>query len=148
MKKLALLVFLLFPLHLHLHSESLKDKNYGNIIVSEVVSIYDADTFRVNIKDWPDLLGYRISIRLNGVDAPEMRGKCPKEKQLARQAKQITVAFLRASNVIELRNMRRGKYFRILADVYGDGKSLADHLISKTGFVREYSGGSRAGWCD
>jgi len=26
------------------------DKQYGSVIVSEVTSIYDADTFRVNIK--------------------------------------------------------------------------------------------------
>ncbi len=124
-----------------------KPKTFGNIIVDEVVSIYDADTFKINIKSWPDIVGYRMSIRLNGVDAPEMRGKCQEEKQQARKAKKITVEFLRSSKVVELRNMRRGKYFRILADVYGDGKSLAKALI-QSGLVRKYSGGSRRGWCD
>jgi len=30
------------------------DKRFGHVMVSEVTSIYDADTFRVNIKGWPD----------------------------------------------------------------------------------------------
>ncbi len=42
-----------------------KPKTFGNVTVDEVVSIYDADTFKVNIKGWPDIVGHRISIRLN-----------------------------------------------------------------------------------
>ena len=42
--------------------------------------------------------------------------------------------------------MQRGKYFRILADVYVDGISLADNLI-KAGHARVYDGGKRLGWC-
>ena len=42
--------------------------------------------------------------------------------------------------------MQRGKYFRILADVYIDGKNLADDLI-KAGHARSYDGGKRLGWC-
>jgi len=95
-----------------------KDKTYGSVIVSEVTSIYDADTFRVTIKDWPEIAGERIPIRIKGVDAPEIRGKGRNEKVAARKAKQFTVEALRSAKVIELRNMERGKYFRILADVF------------------------------
>jgi len=72
----------------------------------------------------------RIGIRVAGVDKPEMRGKCKQEKDLPRQAKQITVEALRSAKVIELRNTKRGKYFRIVADVYVDNKNLTDILIS------------------
>lgn len=51
-------------------------KGYGDVVVQDVVSIYDADTFRVNIAGWPDLIGTNISIRADGFDAPEIRGKC------------------------------------------------------------------------
>lgn len=121
-------------------------KDYGNITVSEVTSIYDADTFRVNIKGYPSIVGERIPIRVLGVDAPELRGKCESEKIKAREAKQFTVEALRSGKVVELRNIQRGKYFRILADVYIDGKSLADDLI-KSGHARVYDGGKRLGWC-
>jgi len=129
-----------------LQAESLSNKNYGSVVVSEVASIYDGDNFRANIKGYPDLLGYRISIRVNGVDTPEIRGKCEQEKILARKAKQFTVNALRNAKKIELFNMKRGKYFRIVADVYVDGISLADGLISNKLAV-PYEGGTKQDWC-
>ncbi|RDH84025.1 MAG: nuclease [endosymbiont of Galathealinum brachiosum] len=122
------------------------DKHFGDVVVSEVTSIYDADTFKVNIKGWPDVIGKRISVRVLGVDAPEIRGKCTSEKTAARLAKQFTVQFLRSGSYIELRNIKRGKYFRILADVFVDDQNLAKALImAKHG--RPYNGGKRQGWC-
>ena len=108
-----------------------KDKTYGNVAVSEITSIYDGDTFRANIKGYPTIIGERMSIRINGIDTPEMKGKGvdEEEKKLARKAKQFTVEKLRGAKKIELRNMKRGKYFRILADVYVDDKNLGDMLI-------------------
>jgi len=49
--------------------------------------------------------------------------------------------------VIELRDMQRGKYFRILANVYVDGKDLAQALIQE-GHARAYDGGKRGSWCN
>ncbi len=43
--------------------------------------------------------------------------------------------------------MERGKYFRILADVYGDDQSLSEALI-QAGHARPYDGGTREGWCN
>jgi len=125
---------------------SLKDTSYGSVIVSEITSIYDADTFRVNIKGWPGAVGQRMSVRVNGIDAPEIRGKCEEEKKLARLAKQFTVQLLRSGKVIELRNIKRGKYFRLLADVYVDNVNLSDALI-KTNYARLYDGGTKSNWC-
>jgi len=121
--------------------------NYGTVVVSEVTSIYDADTFRADIKGWPSVVGARMPIRVNGVDAPEIRGKCKEEKLAAREAKQFTVTMLRQAERIELRNIRRGKYFRLLADVYVDGKNLTTALI-EAGHARPYNGGTREGWCN
>lgn len=130
-----------------LDATSLRDKTYGSVVVSEVTSIYDGDTFRVNLDGYPDIIGTRIGIRVNGIDTPEMRGKCQKEKDLARAAKQLTVAQLRAAKKIELRNMKRGKYFRIVADVYVDGVNLGDLLIAKS-FAVVYDGGHKSkDWC-
>jgi len=119
---------------------------YGNIVINEISSIYDADTFRATIPGWPEIIGSRISIRVLGVDAPELRAKCEAEKIGARKAKKFTVQMLRSGKVIELRNIQRGKYFRILADVFVDGVSLGGELI-KGGFARVYDGGKRKGWC-
>lgn len=125
---------------------SASDKTYGYVIVDEVTSIYDGDTFRVNIHSWPTVSGERIPVRVNGIDTPEMRGKCQSEKDRARKAKQFTVQTLRTAKTIELRNIQRGKYFRLVADVYTDGKSLAEGLINKQFAVR-YDGGTKINWC-
>jgi endonuclease YncB( thermonuclease family) len=119
----------LIILLLCLLSFSVTAKDYGNATVSEVTSIYDADTFRVNLDGFSPIIGERIPVRVLGVDTPELRGKCESEKIKAREAKQFTVQVIRSAKTIELRNIQRGKYFRILADVFIDGKNLADNLI-------------------
>ena len=123
------------------------DRDFGSVRVDEVTSVYDADTFRVNIHGWPALIGENMPIRADGFDAPEIRGKCEKEKEGARVARELTVKALEDAKIIELRHMRRGKYFRIIADVYVDGQSLKE-LHLKAGTARPYSGGHREGWCD
>jgi endonuclease YncB( thermonuclease family) len=41
---------------------------YGTVTVSKVISVYDGDTFRVNIDSLPPIVGRNIPIRVNGVD--------------------------------------------------------------------------------
>jgi endonuclease YncB( thermonuclease family) len=125
---------------------SAKDKSFGNATVLEVTSIYDGDTFRANIEGFPAVIGEHMSIRINGIDTPELRGKCDKEKQLARLAKQFAVERLRAANSVVLKNIKRGKYFRLIADVYVDGVSLGEQLI-KQGHAVKYIGKAKQVWC-
>jgi endonuclease YncB( thermonuclease family) len=108
-------------------------------------SIYDGDTFRGTIKGWPPIIGEHIGIRIFGIDCPELKDKKPEIKEKARQAKQFTVDHLRKAKVIELKNLRRDKYFRILADVYVDGKNLGHELI-KQGHAKTYDGGTKEQW--
>lgn len=119
---------------------------YGNAVVDQVRTVYDGDTFFADIKGWPPVAGQHIGIRVYGIDTPEMRGKCPEEKELARKAKQRAVELLRAANTVELRNLRRDKYFRLLAEVYVDGKNLGDSLI-KEGLAVPYYGKTKTSWC-
>ena len=123
-------------------------QTYPNIIIDKVTSIYDGDTFRVNIDSYPIIIGQKMAIRVNGIDTPELRTKCKKEKLLARKAKKLTVSTLRGAKTIELRNLQRGKYFRIVADVYVDDKSLGDILI-RNNLAVKYDGGTKVkNWCE
>lgn len=119
---------------------------YGSVYVTSVGTIIDGDSFKVNINEWPGIVGKSITVRINDVDTPEMRGKCPSEKMAAREAKQYTASSLRAAQSVELRNIKRGKYFRLIADVYVDNESLGESLI-RANLARRYSGGKRASWC-
>ncbi len=120
-------------------------KIYGDAVVTEVTSIYDGDTFRCNLAGYPPIAGERISIRINGIDTPEMRDNRPAIKALARKAKQFTVQRLREGRRIVLRNMQRGKYFRIVADVYVDDSNLGQELIA-AGLAKSYDGGKKPKW--
>jgi len=129
-----------------LNAQSLKDIQYPDMVVEKVTSIYDGDTFRATIKGYPKIIGYRIPIRINRIDTPELRAKCKKEKQLALKAKQFTVSMLRKAKVIKLKHIKRGKYFRLIADVYVDGISIGNELL-KHHLAVIYNGGTKCNWC-
>jgi micrococcal nuclease len=119
--------------------------DYGSVRVDEVSSIYDGDTIRVSIHAWPAVAGERIPVRLYGIDTPEMSDKRPRVYKLARSAKQFSVAQLRGAKRIELRQMRRDKYFRLLAEVWVDGRNLSE-LLLKAGLAKPYFGGKKVSW--
>ncbi len=108
-----------------------------------VVSCYDADTCRIDLPrsafndDWAyDLFGHNIPIRVEGIDTPEIRGKCQKEKDLAYEARDLVRGLLDNAQSITLTiddNPKevRGKYFRIVGRLIADGVDISDLLIQK-----------------
>ena len=114
--------------------------------VSAIRSVYDGDTFRVDIEGWPPLAGHNMPIRVLGIDTPEIRGKCESEKVAAKSARDFAKTHLLSAKRVTLTNVKRGKYFRLLATVLIDGQSLADLMILN-GYARPYAGGTREGWC-
>jgi len=97
----------------------------------EYVSNYDGDTIKVNIPNIHPLLGQKINLRLNGIDTPELRSTSICERKKALLAKNFIKIKLEESQVIELKNSKRGKYFRIVGDLYSDGVNLANLLIKE-----------------
>jgi endonuclease YncB( thermonuclease family) len=119
---------------------------YGTVTVSKVINVYDGDTFRVNIDSLPPIVGRNIPIRVNGVDTPEIRGKCQYEKNLALEARDFVRSKLANAKEIKLTNLQRGKYFRVVANVLVDGVSLEQELLDNK-LAYEYSGGKKLSWC-
>lgn len=119
-------------------------ENYGNQDVS-LIYVHDGDTLAVNVPTWPKIIGSNVLVRIKGIDAAELHGKCQAEKDIAAQAKQFVINAL-YMGTIELRNIQRDKYFRLLADVYVNGENLADKIVS-AGLANPYNGGSRHTWC-
>ncbi len=120
---------------------------YGDINDVVVVSVYDGDTLSVNVPDWPPVVGQRVPVRVRGIDAPEIRGRCALEKAQARAARDLLRRMLNEADQVTLRGVERGKYFRLVATVLADGRNVADVLIAH-GLARPYEGrGPRASWC-
>ncbi len=110
----------------------------------EFVSCYDGDTCKFNIANLPDVFGQKLPVRLRGIDTPEIRGKCNKEKELAYKARDFIRFLLNKAETIELRNISRGKYFRIVADIYADNKNVSEMMLFN-GHARPYE--SKIDWC-
>ena len=141
MKKLHLIVaLLLFPLTV------MASENYGDITVTKVTEVYDGDSFKANINSWPDIIGKEVIIRVKGIDAPEMSGRCEKEVLMAKLARQHSANMIEKAFRIELKNIQRDQYFRILADVYVDRVHLGNSLLSNKLAV-PYAGGQKHNWC-
>jgi len=121
--------------------------DYGNFNDVEYISNYDGDTIKVNIKDLHPLIGKGITIRVNGIDTPEMKGGCEKSKIMAKEAKSVVQNLLSNSKKIDLINCKRGKYFRIVADVIADNINIGNLLLVK-GLAVKYDGTTKKqDWC-
>lgn len=110
---------------------------------------YDADTITFDIPNVHPLIGNKISVRVRHIDTPEIKGKLPCEKDAARTAKKLIENQLRNAQRVDLENVDKDKYFRILADVIVDGRSLKETLF-KNNLAYKYEGGTKQkiNWCN
>ncbi len=117
-------------------------------IEAEVLRIVDGDTVEVRARIW---LGQTVTtlVRIDGIDAPERRARCPAEKTASDQVTALVAEMLPLGAVVRLHGVQTGKYAgRVVADVeIADGRNLAQVLLD-THLVRPYDGRSRAAWCD
>ena len=111
--------------------------HYGDVRITQIVRVVDGDTFRCTIKQLHPLIGKDIPVRIYGIDCPELRSKDPEEKARAEEARLFTRKQLLFAKTIWLREMRRGSFFRIVAKVFIDNKSLGQMLI-EAGLAEEY----------
>jgi len=111
-------------------------------------SNYDGDTITFNIPDVHPLFGEKISVRVNGIDTPEIKTKNSCEKSAGRSARSLVENLLKRAKRIDLVNIGRDKYFRILADVVFDGRNLKDVLLGQN-LAYAYDGGTKKppNWC-
>ena len=139
--RVLILSLFLFPAFAHA-------KSFGDYAGAVYVRNYDGDTITFNLPGLHPIIGDEISIRINGIDTPEIRGKCEKEKYDAKETKEMVADVLKDAEQIVLKNMKRGKYFRVAADVIVDGDNLA-YLLVKAGIAVRYDGGKKTHkWCE
>ena len=112
-----------------------------------VLYCYDGDTCKVELPGLPPVFGHKLGVRLKGLDTPEIRGKCAKEKALAKEAKAFLWDLVSKAERVDLEEVSRGKYFRIVARIVADGVDTTEALIS-AGLAVRYDGGTKVkDWC-
>ena len=140
MKNILIILILLNSIIVESNAE-----DYSDVSVSRIIKVIDGDTFRVDINEFPDIIGKNIRIRILGIDAPEINGKCAFEKELAIKARDFVQILLDNADSVILKNLDRGNFFRLLAEVIVDGKNLGELLIAKDLAVRYQ--GKKSSWC-
>lgn len=116
----------------------------------EVVRVVDGDSVEVDIDLGFDVWLRRQSVRLSGIDAPELRSKDPDERGRANAARTALFGLLHAGETFRPRATLRcerydasEKFGRILGRlVTPDGADCAAVLLER-GLVRPYDGGPR-----
>jgi len=115
-------------------------------VVAQVLRVVDGDTVAVRARVWVGLTAEAL-VRISGVDAPELRGKCDQERVLAGQARDF-LAELIGDGPVLLHGVESGKFAgRVLARIETVGGDAGGALVA-AGLARAYDGGARGGWCD
>lgn len=110
-----------------------------------VLSVHDGDTLTVNLPcDLPTVCN-KVPIRLIGIDTPELRDKRPEMRLLALKAKDRLAELTSSSHKVEMRVIKRDKYYRLDAEVYSDDVSVSTILINE-GLARVYMGEGKKPW--
>ena len=143
MKKL-LLIYMVLSISLFAFETTENNINNNILYNIEVIRIYDGDTFFFFFPNDQWLIGSNISVRIRGIDTPEIRGGTEETKELARKSKEALIKLFEGRK-ITLYNLNRDKYFRILADVKADDIDVKDYMI-KNNYAKPYNGGTKDSW--
>lgn len=86
----------------------------------QVIKVYDGDTITIAAKlPYSDSPLYRFSVRLLGIDSPEIKGKTQEEKDAAQLSRKELESLI-LNKMVYLKDNAQEKYGRLLANVYVD----------------------------
>lgn len=137
--------------------DSLINIDYNNttrfvppISYGKVIKVYDGDTITIASRiPNTELPIYRFSVRLAGIDSPEIKGQTETEKTLAKESRDALNALI-FGKIVHLQNINTEKYGRILADVYLENLHINQWMLDNN-FAIPYDGGKKthpASWDD
>jgi endonuclease YncB( thermonuclease family) len=130
-------------------TNNLQDADWDNtapfvppITRGKVIKVYDGDTITIASKlPYKSSQMYRFSVRLRGIDSPEIKSKSLAEKDLAMNSK-IALSNLILEKNVDLKNISTEKYGRILADVYIDNVNVNTWMLENK-LALPYDGGKK-----
>ena len=113
------------------------------IHIGKVIKVYDGDTITIASKypGAPDSPMYRFSVRLNGIDSAEIKGKTFAEKEQAILARDALSKMI-LNKIVVLKNLSTEKYGRLLADVYLEDLHLNAWMLEHK-YAVPYDGGTK-----
>lgn len=115
---------------------------------ARVAKIYDPDTITIVFEQFGQMI--KLNIRLDGIDAPELKSKIEAESNACKQGIQRMKELVEDKVVYVFLN-KYDKYGRILARVQTlepieEGLSCINDYLLKYRYVRTYDGGKKVEW--
>lgn len=105
-------------------SDTNSESNFGNAIIHNIHDVNTSKTFqfKCDIKNYPPIVGKNMNIIIDDIEPNivEPNDVLPFLENTFRNAK-----------IIQLKNLKRGESFCIVADVYCNKKNLSETLIKK-----------------
>jgi endonuclease YncB( thermonuclease family) len=102
------------------------------------VSVCDTTPTRVFVLDGDTVVINHERIRIAGIDAPEVKGKCAEEKRLAAMATHLLARIVNGSQILIDRQPKPDRYGRTLAAVSADGRDVGE-VILREGLARKWT---------
>ena len=110
-----------------------------------VCKVYDGDTFTIasRMPGMDPNAKYRFSVRIKGIDCPELRTKNSEEKEIAIIARDYLETLINENKkIVELRNTSYDKYGRLCSEVYINNINISEKMINNRLAVA-YDGGTK-----
>jgi len=113
----------------------------------DVIRTIDGDTFEARVHLWPGL-DMTTRVRLRGIDAAELKARCPEELRLA-EAASAALRDLLEEGSVTITNVGPDKYNgRVVADAATSRTPDISAAMLASGHARSYNGGHRGSWCN
>jgi endonuclease YncB( thermonuclease family) len=121
--------------------------NPAAAIPADVLRVIDGDTFEARVHVWPGL-EVTTKVRLRGIDAAELRARCPAERVKAEAARDALRDLL-AEGAVGVYGVSIDKYGgRVVANAATRSAANVSAEMLNRGYARPYAGGHRDGWFD
>ena len=116
--------------------------------VYKVSRVIDGDTLEIETTNESQLIkDLGLQIRVLGIDTPEKKGKCPKEKDLAQKAT-LLIKNLVENKEVAISNVSWDKFGgRIDANVFINGVNINDELFKRNLAIPYFGEKKEKDWC-
>ena len=132
---------------------SITSAHADGTVMKHPISVYatrviDGDSIVISAHLWLNLYQETV-LRLAHVDAPEIYGKCPEEKEKAEEATQFVKRWLEGSNMLTIHDIQQDKFGgRVVGRIVNERNQDLGQLLLANMLARPYEGGSRDSWCN
>ena len=148
LRRVATLLACLLLAAVWLPRTAVGERVYADSVTAVVDHVHDGDTVIVTVPGWPAVVS-PIQVRLYGIDTAEIYDPRPEIRAMGALARDWLAAHLRPGDAVVLRDVRRDKYFRLLANIEatvdGEPRDLAAEMV-RLGLAKPYDGQGPKPW--